>query len=86
VITLTLGAFMFQANKDIDMENVTAVQLWAMQDKFCDLYFDIYGYRPDFGTVSDWHDIGWVTRMYDSLYKEYNSLPEEFDLATDFYS
>ena len=77
---------MFQANKDTDMKNVTAVQLWAMQDKFCDLYFDIYGYRPDFGTVSDWNDIGWVTRMYDSLYKEYNSLPEEFDLATDFYN
>jgi hypothetical protein len=52
-----------------------------MQDKFCDLYFDIYGYRPDFGTVSDWNDINWITRMYDSLYKEYNSLPEEFDLA-----
>jgi hypothetical protein len=24
--------------------------------------------------------------MYDSLYKEYNSLPEEFDLAINFYN
>ena len=62
------------------MENITAVQLWAMQDKFCDLYFDIYGYRPDFGTVSDWNDIGWVTRMYNDLRAEFHSLPEELDL------
>ena len=72
---------MFQASKGIDMKNVTAVQLWAMQDKFCDLYFDIYGYRPDFGTVSDWNDIGWVTRMYNDLLAEYHSLPAEFDLS-----
>ena len=66
---------MFQANKDIDMENVATIR-----DKFVDLFYNIYGFYPGFGSYNDWNDLGWLNRMYDSLYKEYNSLPEEFDL------
>jgi hypothetical protein len=67
---------MFQANKDIDMEN-----LMIMQDKLVGLYNEMYGFDPDFGTISDWNDIGWVTRMYNDLRAEFHSLPEEFDLS-----
>ena len=66
------------------METIT--KLYNMQDNLVELYNEMYGFDPDFGTVSDWNDINWVTRMYDSLYKEYNSLPEEFDLAINFYN
>jgi hypothetical protein len=67
---------MFQVNKDIDMEN-----LMVMQDKLVELYNDMYGFDPDFGTVSDWNDLGWVTRMYNDLLAEFHSLPAEFDLS-----
>ena len=77
----TFAAFIFQANKDIDMKNVATIR-----DKFIDLYYNIYGFYPSFGSYRDWNDPQWLNRMYDSLYKEYNSLPEEFDLATDFYN
>ena len=75
-ITLTFVVFTFQANKDIDMEN-----LMVMQDKLVELYNDMYGFDPDFGTVSDWNDLGWVTRMYNDLLAEFHSLPAEFDLS-----
>jgi hypothetical protein len=54
------------------MENVATIR-----DKFIDLYYNIYGFYPSFGSYRDWNDIQWLNRMYDSLYKEYNSLPEE---------
>jgi len=54
------------------MENVATIR-----DKFVDLYYNIYGFYPSFGSYNDWNDLGWLNRMYDSLYAEYNSLPEE---------
>ena len=73
---------MFQANKDIDME-----KLMIMQDKLVGLYNEMYGFDPDFGTISDWNDIGWVTRMYNDLRAEFHSLPEELDLSrSEFWS
>jgi len=56
-------------------------KLWEMQDKLVELHVEIYGFKPVFGRVRDWNDIHWVTRMYNSLLAEYNSLPEEFDLV-----
>lgn len=58
------------------MENVATIR-----DKFVDLYYNIYGFYPSFGSYNDWNDLGWLNRMYDSLYTEYNSLPQEFDLV-----
>ena len=55
--------------------------LMVMQDKLVELYNDMYGFDPDFGTVSDWNDLGWVTRMYNDLLAEFHSLPAEFDLS-----
>ena len=55
----------------------TIAKLYNMQDNLVELYNEMYGFDPDFGTVSDWNDIQWLNRMYDSLYKEYNSVPEE---------
>ena len=62
-------------------------KLMIMQDKLVGLYNEMYGFDPDFGTVSDWNDLGWVTRMYNDLRAEYHSLPEEFDLSrSEFWS
>ena len=61
--------------------------LMIMQDKLVGLYNEMYGFDPDFGTVSDWNDIGWVTRMYNDLRAEFHSLPEELDLSrSEFWS
>ena len=48
--------------------------LMIMQDKLVGLYNEMYGFDPDFGTVSDWNDLGWVTRMYNDLLIEYHPL------------
>ena len=54
------------------MENIM-----MLQDQLRDLFYNIYGFYPSFGSYKDWNDPQWLNRMYDSLYKEYNSLPEE---------
>ena len=52
----------------------TIAKLYNMQDNLVELYNEMYGFDPDFGTVSDWNDLGWVTRMYNDLLAEYHSL------------
>ena len=49
-----------------------------LQAKFIALYEEMYGFAPDFGSFKDWQDTNWLIRMYDDLYKLYNSDPEEF--------
>ena len=51
-----------------------------LQAKFIALYEEMYGFAPDFGSFKDWQDTNWLARMYDDLYKLYNSEPEELML------
>jgi hypothetical protein len=48
-----------------------------LQKKFITLYWEMYGFAPSFGTFEDWMDRNWLARMYDDLYRIYNSSPEE---------
>lgn len=55
------------------MKTITQLQL-----DFISLYEQMYGFVPTFGTIHDWNNPGWLGRMYDDLYKTYNSLPDEY--------
>ena len=63
------------------MENIM-----MLQDQLRDLFYDVYGFEPSFGSVSDWNDPSWLARMYNSLYDEFHGVPEEFDLADEHRS
>ena len=54
------------------MKNVAQLQI-----DFITLYEKMYAVVPSFGTLQDWQDAGWLARMYDDLYRTYNSEPEE---------
>ncbi len=54
------------------MKTITQLQI-----DFISLYEQMYGFVPTFGTIHDWNNPGWLGRMYDDLYKTYNSEPEE---------
>ena len=51
-----------------------------LQAKFIALYEQMYGFAPSFGTIYDWNNASWLARMYDDLYRTYNSLPEELEM------
>lgn len=51
-----------------------------LQAKFIALYEQMYGFAPSFGSFQDWNNPGWLARMYDDLYKLYNSGPEELEM------
>jgi hypothetical protein len=55
------------------MKTITQLQL-----DFISLYEQMYGFVPTFGTIYDWNNASWLGRMYDDLYKTYNSLPDEY--------
>ena len=55
------------------MKTITQLQI-----DFITLYEKMYAVVPSFGTLQDWQDAGWLARMYDDLYRLYNSEPEEF--------
>ena len=54
------------------MKTITQLQI-----DFITLYEKMYAVVPSFGTFKDWNDPSWLARMYDDLYKLYNSEPEE---------
>ena len=54
------------------MKTITQLQI-----DFITLYEKMYAVVPSFGTLQDWQDAGWLARMYDDLYRTYNSEPEE---------
>ena len=69
----TFAAFTFQTNKDTNMKTITELQI-----DFITLYEKMYAVVPSFGTFKDWNDPSWLARMYDDLYRTYNSELEEF--------
>ena len=51
-----------------------------LQAKIMALYDQMYGFVPTFGSLEDWNDPNWLARMYDDLYRTYNSLPDEIEM------
>jgi hypothetical protein len=51
----------------------------TLRTKLRKLFIEIYGFEPTFGSSYDWQNKDWLIRMYNSLYKEFHSLPEELN-------